>query len=274
MGTGMAGGIDDDRTGDGRTGDDPIGDDPIGDDPGRAEGVGENAAGAMAERILDEAERQILRRGNGKLRVVDIAAALGMSHGNIYRYFPKREALLDALVDRWLQHSIDRAQMVIAKGGSAAEILTGVVINLHEATRDKLAAGQGVFEIYTQALTKRAGAVETKRGQLLAIASGIMEEGCRRGEFAIPVSAIPRALAILDAMTTRFTHPLLIKEGLVQRERERRGDTVPAAQVDARAVMTLFVTALKTTPDVFCGHPPPPATPMAAPPPAHLPGQE
>ena len=51
----------------------------------------------MPHRILDAAEEMLRRHGVQKTNVVDVARALGMSHGNIYRHFPSKQALLDAV---------------------------------------------------------------------------------------------------------------------------------------------------------------------------------
>src|SRR5678809_328321 len=54
-------------------------------------------------RILDAAEAALRRFGTEKTNVVDIARALEMSHANIYRFFPNKKALLQAVADRWLE---------------------------------------------------------------------------------------------------------------------------------------------------------------------------
>ena len=41
------------------------------------------------ERILDAAEEVLRRFGPTKTTVVDVARALGVSHGSVYRHFPK-----------------------------------------------------------------------------------------------------------------------------------------------------------------------------------------
>ena len=40
------------------------------------------------DRILDSAEQVLRRYGAGKATVVDVARALGVSHGSVYRHFP------------------------------------------------------------------------------------------------------------------------------------------------------------------------------------------
>ena len=54
------------------------------------------------ERILDAAEDVLRRFGPAKATVVDVAKALGVSHGSVYRHFPTKVALRDAVARRWL----------------------------------------------------------------------------------------------------------------------------------------------------------------------------
>ena len=54
------------------------------------------------DRILDAAEEVLRRYGPPKATVVDVARALDVSHGTIYRHFPSKPALRDAVAARWL----------------------------------------------------------------------------------------------------------------------------------------------------------------------------
>src|ERR1700681_880508 len=54
------------------------------------------------ERILEAAEEVLRRFGPAKATVVDVARALGVSHGSVYRHFPSKAALRDAVAERWL----------------------------------------------------------------------------------------------------------------------------------------------------------------------------
>src|SRR5262245_9640899 len=51
-------------------------------------------------RILDEAERLFRVYGYTKTTVADIARELGMSPANVYRFFPSKSAIHEALADR------------------------------------------------------------------------------------------------------------------------------------------------------------------------------
>lgn len=55
-----------------------------------------------AERILEASEGVLRRFGPAKATVVDVARELGVSHGSVYRHFPSKAALRDAVAERWL----------------------------------------------------------------------------------------------------------------------------------------------------------------------------
>ena len=55
-----------------------------------------------AERILQASEDVLRRYGPAKATVVDVARELDVSHGSVYRHFPSKAALRDAVAERWL----------------------------------------------------------------------------------------------------------------------------------------------------------------------------
>src|SRR5258707_14602641 len=63
------------------------------------------------ERILEATEDVLRRFGLTKATVVDVARALDVSHGSVYRHFPSKASLRDAVAKRWL----DRANAPLAK---------------------------------------------------------------------------------------------------------------------------------------------------------------
>jgi AcrR family transcriptional regulator len=66
--------------------------------------------------------------------VADIADACGFSAANVYRYFPSRRAILDALASHYL-HETERAVLACAIGnnGSARDRLSGFLSGLSTA---------------------------------------------------------------------------------------------------------------------------------------------
>jgi AcrR family transcriptional regulator len=55
------------------------------------------------EQILEAAEDVLRRYGPAKTNVVDVARALNVSHGSVYRHFPSKAALREAVAERFLE---------------------------------------------------------------------------------------------------------------------------------------------------------------------------
>jgi AcrR family transcriptional regulator len=64
------------------------------------------------ERILGAAEEVLRRRGPAKANVADVARALGVSHGSVYRHFPSKQAPREAVTRRWLEQFHDELEPV------------------------------------------------------------------------------------------------------------------------------------------------------------------
>lgn len=93
-------------------------------------------------RILDAAERCIRHLGLRRTSMGDVAAEAGLSRGSVYRYFPDRPALVDAVLERAADRfvagstaTVDRRRTLADQVGEAA-----VFILQHRAD-DRLTLG-------------------------------------------------------------------------------------------------------------------------------------
>lgn len=75
------------------------------------------------EQILTAAEDVLRRYGPAKATVVDIARALGVSHGSVYRHFPSKAALREAVTQRWLDQAHEALAAITVERGPAPERL-------------------------------------------------------------------------------------------------------------------------------------------------------
>lgn len=157
------------------------------------------------QQILEAAEEALRRFGPAKANVVDVARALGVSHGSVYRHFESKAALRDAVTQRWLESISAPLAAIAAERGPAGERLGRWLDCLVESKRRKALQDPELFATY---VTLAAGAravvtehVETLVGQLAAIIS----EGVATGELAA-TDALAAARAVFDA-TSRFHNP-------------------------------------------------------------------
>ena len=164
-----------------------------------------NEALLTRERILEAAEDVLRRFGPAKATVVDVARALGVSHGSVYRHFPSKAALRDAVSKLWLTRVSDPLAAVAAGDGPAPERLRRWLDLLIATKRAKALDDPELFATY-MVLAGDAREVVTEHVQtLVGQIAAILRAGVERGEFSgIDPDTIARA--VFDA-TSRFHKP-------------------------------------------------------------------
>jgi TetR/AcrR family transcriptional regulator, repressor for uid operon len=77
-------------------------------------------------RILDAAERCFVRHGFHRSTMQDVAAECAMSPGNLYRYFPSKDAIVAGLAERDRERfNADFAQLVNASDPAITFVMLG-----------------------------------------------------------------------------------------------------------------------------------------------------
>ncbi len=82
-------------------------------------------------RILDAAERCMARYGLRRVSMGDVAAEAGLSRGSVYRYFPERDALVDAVLERTADRFVAASEADLDRAPDlAGEVAAGVMFIL------------------------------------------------------------------------------------------------------------------------------------------------
>jgi AcrR family transcriptional regulator len=158
-----------------------------------------------AESILDTAEEVLRRFGPAKTTVVDVARALEVSHGSVYRHFPSKAALRDAVTQRWLDRISAPLEQVVTSAGEPTERLR-TWVRLLAATKQGIAREDPELFATFRQITGQAGeVVDAHVGHLAAQLARIIDDGVTTGDFAAADSA-SAGLAVLQA-TAVFHHP-------------------------------------------------------------------
>ena len=157
------------------------------------------------DRILDATEEVLRRFGPAKATVVDVARALGVSHGSVYRHFASKAELRDAVIERWLARVSAPLDAIVKETGPAPQRLRRWLGALIETKRRKVGDDPEMFATYHTLARESRITVMGHLATLVAQAAAIIADGIRRGEFqaADPVAT---AHAVLDA-TGRFHNP-------------------------------------------------------------------
>ena len=103
------------------------------------------AALPRREQLLEAAAHLFADRGFHAVGIDDIGAAAGISGPGVYRHFPSKAALLEALCDRAMTRMLDGARSIVESAASPADALEGLV-ELHAAFGVTERALIGVWE--------------------------------------------------------------------------------------------------------------------------------
>lgn len=163
-----------------------------------------------AERILEATEEVLRRHGPAKATVVDVARALGVSHGSVYRHFRTKAALREAVTKRWLDRTSQRLAGIVAADGSPEDRLRAWLAALFEAKRHKAGDDPELFRTYTVLTEENVTAVGEHITDLTAQLTRIVQDGVAAGAFTAPDPAAT-ARAVFQA-TGRFHDPGYARE--------------------------------------------------------------
>jgi AcrR family transcriptional regulator len=162
------------------------------------------------ERILEVTEDVLRRFGLAKATVVDVARALDVSHGSVYRHFPSKASLREAVAKRWLDRVNAPLQKVAESAGPAPARLERWLRTMIGIKHKKVAEDPEMFETYLTLAQEACKVVRAHKDGLVDQISHILEEGVEQGAFQVTdVKATARAL--FDA-TVRFHHPAHAEE--------------------------------------------------------------
>jgi len=156
--------------------------------------------------ILASAEDVLRRYGPAKTSVVDIARALGVSHGTVYRHFESKAAIRDAVTERWLERVSAPLEQVIRAPRPAIDRLRDWLLVLTETKQQMATTDPEMFETLLALTTTSREVVAAHIDHLAEQLSRIIADGIADGEFA-EGDPVVLGRAVLQA-TARFHHPL------------------------------------------------------------------
>jgi TetR/AcrR family transcriptional regulator, repressor for uid operon len=154
---------------------------------------------AQTMRILDAARQCFLRSGFQGASMGEICAAADMSPGALYRYFPSKELLIEAIC------AADREEdakilMSVGKAGNIVDgLTTALIAHVEQVHRSGMAA---LFsEIFAEAMRNEAIAATVMRSMCdaRAMLGESLESAHACGEID-PVMPLPKLLDIMMAM--------------------------------------------------------------------------
>jgi AcrR family transcriptional regulator len=158
------------------------------------------------ERILEVTEDVLRRFGLAKATVVDVARALDVSHGSVYRHFPSKASLREAVAKRWLERvSTPLAKIAEESERPAPARLDRWLRALFAAKQNRVLQDPEMFATYLTLAQEACKTVKAHKECLIGQLEQILSDGVKQGTFQL-ADVGETARAIFDA-TSRFHHP-------------------------------------------------------------------
>ncbi len=177
-------------------------------------------------RIETVAEALFRRVGYQKTTVADIARELSMSPANVYRFFPSKSAINEAIAAQMLGGVAAGAEAIAASTAPAPDRLRALLHHLFESDLRLFIQDRRMHDMVEAAMTEHWGVVEGFIATIKAITARILADGIAEGAFAAIDTA--SGAEMVKTATLVWTHPLMLSDCL----RHGRTEAELTAQLD------------------------------------------
>jgi AcrR family transcriptional regulator len=157
------------------------------------------------ERILEVTEDVLRRYGLAKATVVDVARALDVSHGSVYRHFPSKASLREAVAKRWLDRASAPLEKIAQADAPAPAKLERWLRALFTAKQKRFNEDPEMFATYLTLAQEACKVVKGHKEGLIDQVASILSDGVKQGAFEV-ADVKTSARAVFDA-SIRFHHP-------------------------------------------------------------------
>jgi AcrR family transcriptional regulator len=163
-------------------------------------------------RIMETAETLFRRLGFAKTAVADIAAELGMSPANIYRFFPSKAAIVQAMCQRCLNELEEKIWQIARSRGPASQRLERLELEVLAYHKENLLVDQRVSDIVEVAMEESWDAIVAHKERIRTAIELILRDGIESGEFEL-VEPKETSLLIMKAFVG-YCHPILLAQSV------------------------------------------------------------
>lgn len=181
---------------------------------------------SIEARIAEAARAHIRRFGAKRATIVAIAADLGLTHAAVYRYYPSKIELFEALTSAWLRVLEGELREIADGADPAYDKLERMLIAVHRAYRAKLDADPELFDLLIESLAKERASARKHRARVQSEIQRVVEEGISSSAFALADRR--RAMSLIFDASHRFIHPQALKldKAAAAASMEKRFETV------------------------------------------------
>jgi AcrR family transcriptional regulator len=161
---------------------------------------------------METAEALFRRLGFAKTAVADIASELRMSPANVYRFFPSKAAIVQAICQKCLSELEEKIWAVARSRAPADQRLERLVLTALTYHKENLLEDQRVNDMVLAAMEQSWDAIMAHKEVQRTAIELILRDGIEAGIFE-PVDARQTSALIMQAYVS-FCHPVLIAQSM------------------------------------------------------------
>ena len=187
-------------------------------------------------RIADAAEALFRQIGYQKTSVADIAKACAMSPANVYRFFPSKSAINEAITLRLLDTVASEMEAIAAGSGTSGQRLRATARHLYVRDVELFFAEKRMHDMVGAAMTEHWSVIEGFIARVLSVWEGLLRQGMEASEFR---TLDPAATAMtFKHCLMLWTHPILLADFL------GRGHTPDGLGAQQEAALDLLLAGI------------------------------
>jgi AcrR family transcriptional regulator len=162
----------------------------------------------MRAQILEAAKKRFVHYGYAKTTMAEIATDLNMSPGNLYRYFPGKIDIAEAIADEAAEETFVVLRQVARQPDlSAREKLKAYLQKELELTFSRLDSDPRIYEMAQFIKKERPHHVDVQLAEERKILGELLRAGIEAGEFVIDDPDF--AAEMIQAATLKYRYPQL-----------------------------------------------------------------
>jgi len=163
----------------------------------------------MMEQILDAAEQRFAHYGYGKTTMAEIARDVGMSVGNLYRFFKNKEAIALASTEKLLAAKLDAGLRAAASESTSCGALRVFLLARLRLAHANFSDNRHLFELVELNNIRHRDILLSYESKVIDAMAKMLEQGMHNGN--IRTGDAHRMAYLMHQALLRYNSPISLK---------------------------------------------------------------
>ncbi|MBL0953887.1 MAG: TetR/AcrR family transcriptional regulator [Leptospira sp.] len=164
----------------------------------------------IKDKAVEIAIDQMRAKGFEKVRLVDVAKEMGISHAALYSHFQDKTALFDAVSERWLTKLDEKQDLLVTEKRDPIQKILTWFLNLHRMKLEKVKLDPELYKAFDMAAEESKPFIQTHLANMQNQMAKLVTEAINQKK--IKKRDVKLVTDILISAGTAFTHPKLVAQ--------------------------------------------------------------